>query len=224
MHRKGLLFDFDGTLYGNRHLWASTIQETLRDFQVHVSPSEALEKARRMILDGTFLNISGVAMAMAKVRGIDIEQQEVRTRFFERLDRSMDLSGPGDELLTVLNTLRSARVDLGIVSFIRGPRLAKRLQLWRLDNYFQAVVTPECFSEFKPSPAPFLAAIRQLDLEPEKCFAVGDEPVDMAGGKKAGARTVGVLQGFFTDKELKEAGAEAIITSLSDLPKIVVDS
>lgn len=182
-----------------------------------------MEKARSMISDGTFLNISGVAMAMAKERGVDIEHQEVRTRFFEKLDRAMDLSGPGEELLTVLNTLRSASIDLGIVSFMRGPRLAKRLQLWKLDNYFRTVVTPEGFSEFKPSPAPFLAAIKQLDLEPAKCFVVGDEPVDMTGGKKAGARTVGIPRGFFTEKELKQAGAETIIPSLSDLPKIVVD-
>jgi len=182
-----------------------------------------LEKARNMIRNGTFLNISGVAMAMAKERGVDIEHEEIRTRFFERLDRAMDLSGPGDELLTVLNTLRSASISLGIVSFVRGPRLARRLQLWKIDNYFRTVVTPEGFSEFKPSPAPFLVAIKQLDLEPAKCFVVGDEPVDMTGGKKAGARTVGVPRGFFTEEELKEAGAETIIPSLSSLPKIVAD-
>jgi HAD superfamily hydrolase (TIGR01549 family) len=175
-----------------------------------------------MILDGTFLNISGVATAMAKERGVDIEQQEVRTRFLEELDKTMNLSGPGDELLTVLNTLRSASTSLGIVSFMRGPRLAKRLRTWKIDDYFRAVVTPEGFSEFKPSPAPFLAAIQQLELEPAECFVAGDEPVDMEGGKKAGARTVGVPRGFFTEEELKNAGAETIIPSLSDLPRIVV--
>ncbi len=222
MYLKGLLFDFDGTLYGDQKLWVTTIQDTLRDFQIPISTSAVLEKARSMIDEGTFINISGVAVAIARQKGVD-KEQDVRTRFLSKLDREMDATGPGDELLTVLNTLRSARIGLGIVSFMRKPRLLKRLELWTLNNYFESIVTPEDFSEFKPSPLPFLAAIRQLHLEPAKCFVVGDEPVDMAGGKRAGARTVGVPRGFFTEKELKDAGAEVTILSFSDLPKIVVD-
>ncbi len=175
-----------------------------------------------MISDGTSLNISGVAVAIAREKGVD-KEQEVRARFLSKADEEMDKTGPGDELLTVLNTLHSAKIGLGIVSFMRKPRLLKRLELWKLKDYFGPIITPENFVEFKPSPLPFLTAIRQLGLEPPNCFVVGDEPVDMAGGKKAGARTLGVPRGFFTEKELKDAGAEAIISSISDLPKIVVE-
>ena len=50
---------------------------------------------------------------------------------------------------------------------------------------------------------------------------VGDEPVDMLGGKRAGTRTIGLPQGFYSREELEEAGADSIITSLNALPSIL---
>jgi phosphoglycolate phosphatase-like HAD superfamily hydrolase len=50
---------------------------------------------------------------------------------------------------------------------------------------------------------------------------VGDEPVDMLGGKRAGTRAIGLPKGFYSRKELEEAGADSIITSLNALPSIL---
>ena len=53
------------------------------------------------------------------------------------------------------------------------------------------------------------------------CVVVGDEPVDMIGGKRAGATTVGLPQGFFSRSDLEEAGADHIIGSINLLPNVV---
>ena len=42
------------------------MQETLQDFRFSITAYEALEKARGMIGEGTFVNISGVAIALAR--------------------------------------------------------------------------------------------------------------------------------------------------------------
>jgi phosphoglycolate phosphatase len=63
--------------------------------------------------------------------------------------------------------------------------------------------------------------MQELRLAPADCFVIGDEPVDMAGGKKAGAKTIGVPKGFYSDDELKQAGADYIVSSLNLLPEIV---
>ena len=218
MQPKGLLFDFDGTLYGDWRLWVSTIQETLDDFHVAVTAYEALEKARIMIGDGTFYNISGVAIAIAQEHGVH-RDTDVRTRFLEKLDRIMDETGPGNEIVRTLDELRGDGFRMGLVTFQRRPRLERRLKAWTLKDYFQSIVTPEMHAEFKPSPEPFLTAMKELALPPPKCYVVGDEPVDMVGGKKAGARTVGLPQGFFSEQELRNAGADFIISSLTILPQ-----
>ena len=55
-----------------------------------------------MIGNGTFLNISGVAIAIAKEHGFS-KDLEVRTRFLEKLDKIMDDAGP-DRKSTRLNS------------------------------------------------------------------------------------------------------------------------
>jgi pyrophosphatase PpaX len=173
-----------------------------------------------MIKDGAFVNISGVAIAMAREHGVS-KDEEVRAGFLRKMDEVMDSTGPGKDLLTVLNQFQEDNFRMGLVTFMRRPRLTRRLEKWKLTNYFQSVTTPEGMTEFKPSPKPFIKTIQELGVEPINCFAVGDEPVDMMGGKSAGARTVGIPRGFFSEAELREAGAEKIIDSISKLRGII---
>ena len=219
---KGVLFDFDGTLYGDWRLWIATIQVTLQAFQIDITADQALQKARTMILDGSFVNISGVAIAMAKHEGVD-KEVEVRATFLDKMDQVMDASGPGEGLLNLLSELRKENFRLGLVTFMRRPRLARRLDKWGMSGSFNAIMTPERFPEFKPSPEPFLEAVRELDVHPSACSAVGDEPVDMAGARAANIRAIGLPQGFFSENELRNSGADLIIGSLSQLPNALQD-
>ncbi len=196
------------------------MKETLQDFRIEVTAYLALEKAREMIDKGNFYNISGVAIAIAQEHGL-ADQEEVRTRFLERLDKTMDETGPGEDLVSVLDEFQRREVRMGIVTFQRRPRLQRRLEAWRLADYFRSIVTPEEHTEFKPSPTPFLVAIKELNLPSAECFVVGDEPVDMIGGRKAGAQTIGLPKGFFSEQELRDAGADQIISSLSALPQAI---
>ena len=166
------------------------------------------------------LKISGIAVVLAKQRGLE-RDEEVRSRFFEKLDAKMDQTGPGKDLITLLKQLKHKKVFMGIVSFVRKPRLAKRLDVWKLKDYFACTISPEQIAEFKPSPQPFLKAIENFGLAPKYCFVVGDEPVDMLGGKRAGAHTIGLPQGFYSREELEASGADSIITSLKAIPSIL---
>ncbi len=220
---KGIIFDFDGTLYGDWRLWISLIEETLREFNLSVTAYEALELARNEIRTGgakETIKISGIAVSLARDQGFE-RDDEVRARFFENLDGRMDQTGPGKDLVGLLEQLKQKGFIMGIVTFVRKPRLTRRLDTWKLGDYFRCTVSPEQVAEFKPSPQPYLKAIEDFRLKPKECFVVGDEPVDMLGGKRAGTRTIGLPQGFYSRDELEEAGADTIITSLSELPSIL---
>jgi HAD superfamily hydrolase (TIGR01549 family) len=221
---KGLLFDFDGTLYGDWKIWISIITETLSDHQILIDPHDALEKARSIIekdggSNGT-LRISNVAAALARDRGV-VRDDEIRTRFFQILDARMDYTGPDKSVVELLKTFALQGFRLGMVTFVRKPRITRRLDLWKLKQYFESVITPDDESDFKPSPRPFVRAMGQLQVQPSDCFVIGDEPVDMIGGKTAGTRTIGLPQGFFSREELERAGADYIIPTLNQLPDIV---
>ncbi len=167
------------------------------------------------------IRISSIAAALAKDRGIDLPEENVRTRFFERLDASMDQTGPDEKLVGLLEEFTRRGFRMGIVTFVRKPRIHRRLDNWNLKEYFPTVITPDDEPEFKPSSRPFLRAMEELQVQPDECFVVGDEPVDMIGGKRAGAKTIGLPQGFFTGQELEKAGADRILTSLDMLPIVL---
>ena len=220
---KGIIFDFDGTLYGDWRLWVSLIEETLREFNLSVTAYEALELARNEIRTGgarETVKISGIAVSLAREQGLE-RDNEVRSRFFEKLDAKMDETGPGNDLVRLLEQLRQKGFIMALVTFVRKKRLTRRLDMWKLGDYFRSAITPDQVAEFKPSPQPYLKAIEDFHLAPKECVVVGDEPVDMLGGKRAGTRTIGLPQGFYSREELVEAGADMIITSLDALPSIL---
>lgn len=136
----------------------------------------------------------------------------------------MDETGPGNDLVALLEQLKQREFIMGLVTFVRRPRLTRRLDVWKLKDYFRCAITPEQVEEFKPSPQPFLKAIENFALLPKECFVVGDEPVDMLGGKRAGIQTIGLPQGFYSREELEEAGADSIIASLNALPSILFNN
>ncbi len=177
-----------------------------------------------MIRTGGFvkstIRISGVATALARGKGFSLDE-EVKKRFFERLDAKMDEAGPSDKLNKLLKRFADENFRMGIVTFVRSPRIHRRLEVWSLKDYFRSVITPDDVAEVKPSPRPFLRAMKDLEVTPAHCFVVGDEPVDMMGGKKAGATTIGVPVGFFSRVELKDAGADHIVDGIEQLPTIV---
>lgn len=133
----------------------------------------------------------------------------------------MDKTGPNDGVVAMLKKYQHEGFRIGIVTFVRKPRISRRLEVWDLKNLFGSVITPDDVSEVKPSPKPFLTAMNELQVRPEDSFVIGDEPVDMIGGKNAGAVAIGIPQGFFTQKELEVAGADHILSTLNDLSGIV---
>lgn len=220
---KGVIFDFDGTLYGDWRLWITIIEETLREFNLPVTGYEALELARKQIRasdQGQSLKISGIAVSLAREKGLD-HDDEVRSRFFEKLEANMDKTGPPQEVTLLLEQLKKDGFVMGIVSFVRQARLARRLDKWNLTSYFRSTISPEQVSEFKPSPEPYFKAIADFHLSPRECLVVGDEPVDIIGGKRAGTRTAGLPQGFYSRNDLERAGADTIISSLNALPSVL---
>lgn len=145
----------------------------------------------------------------------------MRSSFLKKMDSHMDATGPAPEVVKLLRHYHQQSVPMGLVTFMHRARLDRRLEVWKMKDYFQSKITPETFETFKPAPEPFTRAIEELKITPRECLVVGDEPADMIGGKKAGAWTVGLPCGFFSEAELKEAGADYTLGELRHLPTIV---
>lgn len=105
----------------------------------------------------------------------------------------------------------SARDEISTNSF---------LEQFQLQDYFQIIVTAQTCKHTKPYPDPVIHAAQYMKVAPENCLMVGDTTVDILSGKRAGMQTVAVLCGFGREKELQKAGADLILKTTADLPRI----
>jgi phosphoglycolate phosphatase len=69
----------------------------------------------------------------------------------------------------------------------------------------------------KPDPASALDACARLGATPGETLYLGDSGVDMKTAKAAGFTALGALWGFRSEKELREAGADALLSQPLDL-------
>lgn len=113
------------------------------------------------------------------------------------------------------------RYQLAVVS-ARGQRKTLAfLEHFQLAGYFQQIITGQTCSRTKPHPDPVLWAVRQARISPKNCVMIGDTTADILSGKLAGAQTIGVLCGFGQENELRQAGADVLLTSTADLLEVL---
>ena len=87
-----------------------------------------------------------------------------------------------------------------------------------IDGYFQMVVGGGDVKNGKPAPDPVNLILATQEWNKEETLVVGDMNVDILMSKAAGTATCGVTYGNGTGAELKDAGADYIIT---EFPRIV---
>jgi putative hydrolase of the HAD superfamily len=121
--------------------------------------------------------------------------------------------------MTLLELAKRA-IRLAVVSDAPRAQAWLRLCDLSLQHVFDVVVTHDDTGEYKPSPAPFREALRQLEIAADQALMVGDWPErDMVGAKSLGMKTVFARYGdtFGT----KDSGADFEITDALELVAIV---
>lgn len=64
-------------------------------------------------------------------------------------------------------------------------------------------------------------AMRRLQLDAAQCLMIGDRRMDIEGATQHGMRNIGVLWGFGSEDELREAGAHRLAAAPSQLPVLL---
>lgn len=110
---------------------------------------------------------------------------------------------------------RFAHLPQAIVTGSSRVEAAQALTALGLASAFAAVVASEDVPTSKPAPDGYLAAARQLGVDPAACLVVEDSAAGIAAGRAAGARVVAVRAGNFAGQD--QSGAHAVIDDLDAL-------
>lgn len=127
---------------------------------------------------------------------------------------------PYPHVQMTLLELAKRGIKLAVVSDAPRAQAWLRLCDLSLQHVFDVVVTHDDTGQYKPSPAPFREALRQLGVPAEEALMLGDWPErDMVGAKSLGMKTVFARYGdtFGT----KESGADFEIGDALELVAIV---
>ena len=86
-------------------------------------------------------------------------------------------------------------------------------------EFFEFVLAREDYINSKPLPEPYLVAMQKLGLPAEKCVAIEDTERGLVAAKAAGLRCITIPHEF--TQECKFEGAEAILESVAELPRLL---
>lgn len=116
-----------------------------------------------------------------------------------------------------LEELRKLGIEMSIASSRSNASLTEFCEVNSLSPFFSLILGADDVTKAKPDPEAVLKTLALLDRSPDSTLVVGDMPVDIAMGKRAGCSTVGVTYGNSCRFELINAGACHVIDEFQEL-------
>lgn len=179
-----MLFDLDGTLLDSAELIMTAFEATVRaNLNQAIGRTEMLGMWSRPIRERFH--------ALAPDRDEMLAQDYLR-RYLALHDQYARLF-PGIPL--VLETLRRRGYAMGIVTSKRRATAQAAVRGFRLDRWCTAIIADEDVARHKPDPEPVRAAASRLGVPVAEVLMVGDSPLDIEAGRRAGAGTAAALWG-----------------------------
>ena len=208
---EAILWDNDGVLVDTERLYFKATKEALMqadiDLTLEVYQDISLRQGRSLF-------------HLASDKGWSPEQvadlREKRDRIYVRLLRKNPLL-----YRNVLETLRELlkKYRMAIVTSSRREHFDVMHEQTAIRDFFEFILAREDFVKSKPHPEPYLVALKRLGLPADKCVAIEDTERGVGSACAAGLRCI-VIPHDFT-RECKFVGAEAVLESVSELPKLL---
>jgi phosphoglycolate phosphatase len=215
---KAMVFDFDGTLA------VLTIDFGLMRRRV-LEWMKAYGIGEERIHEKYLLEI------IEEVRHLMVEEKRAKEaeKFFDgahQILKEVELeAAAGGKLIPgskgVLLSLREKGVKVGIVT--RNCEDAVRRVFPDLDAYCDVFVSRDGVRKVKPHPDHLTSVMKALRVSGAEAVMVGDHVLDILAGKKVGMKTVGVLTGYIKREEFEKAGADYILSSVSEIYRLWED-
>lgn len=204
---RAILFDLDGTLIDTNELIIRSHQHT---FRVHLGREVPAEEITPHFGRGL--------VPIMELFGGQEKAEAMRRTYVEFNWAHHDaLARPFPGVREALADLRALGLRLAIVTGKRREIGQRGLDLFQLQEFFEAAVFFDDVAESKPHPAGVQRALELLGEPPERALMVGDSPLDIECAAAAGVRSMGVRWSAVGEAALLAAQPDYMIGSLSEL-------
>ncbi|WP_350342729.1 pyrophosphatase PpaX [Proteinivorax tanatarense] len=206
-----VLFDLDGTLLNTNNLIIKSFKHTFKEvLSIEVSSEELMQYF------GETLETTLERFDKQKIK------EMVKTYREFNFHNHDNLVEPFPMVKETLMILKEKGCKIGVVTSKSKKMCVKGLKLYDLFNFFDVVVSKEDTSQHKPSPAPIIKALNDLQANPEaEVYYIGDSPFDIISAREAGVIPVGVKWSVRLN-DLKELNP-LIVSSLIEVNDLIFD-
>lgn len=210
MKYRNIIFDFDGTLADTAELTVETMHRTNRALNL---PDKSDAECRAMI-----------GYRLEEIPSIlwpdmpDLSERYAATfrEIYKTAKEDFKVrTYPG--VSGTLTRLKLNGIRMAVASSRSKVSLLDLCNELRIVDYFQMVVGAGDVKNGKPAPDPVNLVLAMQGWDKNETLVVGDMNVDILMGKAAGAATWGVTYGNGSVEELREAGADYLISDFSEL-------
>ncbi|MGR5995961.1 pyrophosphatase PpaX [Bacillus cereus] len=205
-----VLFDLDGTLINTNELIISSFLHTLNTYYPNQYKREDVLPFIGPSLHDTF----------SKIDESKVEEMITSYRKFNH-DHHDELVEEYETVYETVRELKKQGYKVGIVTTKARQTVEMGLQLSKLDEFFDVVVTIDDVEHVKPHPEPLQKALELLDAKPEEALMVGDNHHDIVGGQNAGTKTVAVSWTLKGRAYLEAYKPDFMLDKMSDLLPIL---
>lgn len=212
---RAVVFDFDGTL-----------AELVLDFQEMHRRVEAA--ARPFFNHGGSLPEVGELPSLERVEAwaalLEAHEARALRRAAHAAIRDQEVQAATDGRLfpftrPLLTGLADRGLGLGVVT--RNCRTAVYTVFPDIDAHVGVVLSRDDVPRTKPDPVHVLSALERLGAAPENSLMVGDHPMDIESGRRAGMWTAAVATGNHAKEALE--GADVVLDDAGGLEKLLAD-
>ena len=210
---RGIIFDLDETLIDS----LGTYWESFNRGTAIFSLKQVTEKTLAHLLDEGY-RLGEILIKLFPAIFTDKAQRqlcenEIRKAYHELQADKVGLKPGVNE---ILQSLKDKGLKMGIVTGRATEGEGKWRELRRLNiGHFVDVMVTAAEAPAKPAPDGILKCIRELGLSAEECVFIGDSRVDIMAGKKAGVKTVAVLNGVANEQLIASEEPDCVLTDLN---------
>jgi phosphoglycolate phosphatase len=220
--KKLFLFDIDYTLVKGVTAHKYALIEALKKvygLDVNVDPIDHLGKTEKEIVTD-ILRRHGIEepIIASKLEECISVMSEMYDEFADKYKVEV-LDGVKD----LLDELKRRGIPMGLITGNTESISRKKLEQTGLDGYFEI----GGFDEDGAKRSDLLrAAIRKAEAIHDTfvngdIFVFGDTPFDIYAGKEVGTKTIGVATSSYSEKQLKDAGADFVFKDLRDTTNVL---
>ncbi len=203
-----IVYDFDGTLVDTKRDIADSVNLVLRELGLPEKPHDTIfkfvgrgvDKLMSQALNGTGKGDIPGAVAL------------FRKHYDLRLLDHSDFFPHGRETLEFFSRKKQAILSNKPRQFI-----LRILSGLNCDCAFESILGGDSLENKKPDPEGLLLLMRQCGVSPERVLMVGDSPIDVETGKRAGVATCAATHGMSSRADLESAQPDWTISSLEEL-------